>query len=147
MAAARGTLGTIPLVGRGLNRVVWFWESASLRGERDLLSVFDTGTTRVYRSDVKLCLRNVFHGLSMKVLSGRSSKGGGIGRETVQLTSLDMLLNTLGFGWLGTWFPVVIDPREVGSSAGNCLRVALRACSMAEAMGHGRTGSSGGCAL
>ena len=78
VTAARGLLGTVPLVGRSLNRVVWFRGSASLRGECDLPLVFDAGTTRVYRSDITAWLRNSLHKLWMGILSGRSSKGSGM---------------------------------------------------------------------
>lgn len=105
--------GTVPLVDGGLGRAVLFREPTSLRGERDL--VFDTGTIRVHRSDVNLCLRNLFHGLLMGILSRWSSKGDGIGRETVELTSLDMLLNTRGFRRFGRWFLVAMGPQSVGA--------------------------------
>jgi len=77
VTAARGLLSTVPLVGRSLNRVLWFRESTSLRGEGDLPLVFDAGTTGVYWADINTWLRSFFHRSWMGILSGGSSKGSG----------------------------------------------------------------------
>jgi len=78
VTAARGLLGTGTLVGRSLGRGVWFLESASLRGECHLPLVFDTGTTRMRRSDRNVWLGGFFYRLRMRILSRSSYKGSGV---------------------------------------------------------------------